>query len=192
MKNNKYLFLITITYFIFGFINIHFAILGFICMILPFVLLIKNQKKTWCQGYCPRASLYVQVGKKRKHTRKTPNFFVKGNMKWILLTYFGISLTIILLSTIKVAQGQIPAMEYLRFLLVVPIPWSLPQLFHIQHDLTWLTHLSYRFYSMMMTTTILGLLMAVIYKPRTWCTVCPVGTLSELYIKGKKAPRSKA
>lgn len=184
MKNHKLLFLFTISYFLLGFVNIHFALLGIICMTLPIVLLIKDRKKTWCQGYCPRASLYTACGRSKWwNSRNTPLFFVKGKMKWIMLAYFGISLTFIILSTIGVARGMRPAMEYLRFLIIIPIPARLPQLLNFISPLTWLTHLSYRFYSMMMTTTLLGLLLALIYKPRTWCTICPIGTISNVVTK---------
>ncbi|MBH1939392.1 4Fe-4S binding protein [Mobilitalea sibirica] len=186
MRNNKYLYLITITYFALGFVNIHFALLGLICMAIPFYLLQKNKKKTWCQGYCPRASLYTTVGKHKKNSRKTPVYFTKGNMKKIVLAYFFVSLTVILMSTLGVAIGRIPPMDYLRFLLVFKLPVDLPQIIEITNLAPWVTHLAYRFYSMMMTTSILGLLLALIYKPRTWCTICPVGTLSDEYLKSRK------
>lgn len=181
IKNNKYLFIITLLYFLLGIINIHFALLGLVCMALPFVLLFRDKKKTWCQNYCPRAGLYTRCGKlTSKFSKKTPMFFIKGSMKWIMLSYFMISLIIIIISTIKVANGM-PPMEYLKFLMVFPIK-SLPQIFDIASP-AWLIHLSYRFYSMMMTTTILGLILALIYKPRTWCTICPISTLSGAYLK---------
>lgn len=187
MKNNKYLFLITILYFVLGFVNIHFSIFGMLCMFLPIILLLKNNKKTWCQGYCPRASLYTRSGKlTSKYSRKTPMFFINGNMKWIMLSYFGISLFIIVMSTVKVASGTIMPMNYLRFLLVIPINAEMPQLIEISNVVTWVTHLSYRFYSMMMTTTVLGLILALVYKPRTWCTICPIATISDSYLNRKK------
>ncbi len=181
MIKSKYLFLITLTYFALGFINIHFALLGIVCMALPIILLFKNNKKTWCQKYCPRSSLYTTCGNiKGKRSLKTPNFFIKGPMKWLMLGYFGISLMIIILSTIGVSQGK-PPMDYLRFLLIFPLK-GMPQLFDIASP-TWILHLSYRFYSMMMTTTTLGLILALIFKPRTWCTICPIATVSDVYIK---------
>ncbi|WP_313134957.1 hypothetical protein [Anaerocolumna sp.] len=184
MRNNKYLFLFTLTFFTLGFVNIHFALLGFICMTLPIILLIKNQRKTWCQGYCPRSSLYTTIGKTKKwKSRNTPGFFIKGNMKWIMLLYFGISLSFITLSTIAVARGIKPAMEIVRFLIIIPIPFRMPQLIDIIEIAPWVTHLSYRFYSMMMTTTILGLVLGLLYKPRTWCTVCPIATISDVLLK---------
>jgi hypothetical protein len=104
-------------------------------------------------------------------------------MKWIMLFYFGISLTFIILTTIGVANGNRPAMNHLRYFIVIPIPFSMPQLLDMIEVSPWITHLSYRFYSMMMTTTTLGLVLALIYKPRTWCTICPIATVSDVILK---------
>ncbi|WMJ22559.1 hypothetical protein RBG61_11240 [Paludicola sp. MB14-C6] len=187
MKNHKLLFIFTLLYFGLGFLNIHFALLGLICMALPLILLFKDKKKTWCQGYCPRASLYTKCGKTTsKFSRKTPSFFIKGNMKWIMLGYFIVSLSIIIISTVKVYSGANQPMTYLRFLIAIPIKGEMPQLFHMDYFAPWITHLSYRFYSMMMTTTTLGLVLALFYKPRTWCTICPIATISDSYIKSTK------
>ncbi len=186
MKNHKLLYLLTITFFILGFVNIHFSLLGIICMTLPIILVFKDRKKTWCQSYCPRASLYTTLGKKKRWTSlKTPQYFISGNMKWIVLTYFGMSLFIILMTTLRVSLGMMPSMNYLRFLIVIPLPFKMPQLFEIMEVAPWLTHLSYRFYSMMMTTTILGFILAMVYKPRTWCTICPIATISDEILKRK-------
>ncbi len=184
MRNHKYLFLFTIFFFLLGLINIHFSLLGIVCMTLPIILLLKDRKKSWCQNYCPRASLYTTCGKSKKWSAlNTPRLFIKGNMKWIMLAYFGISLTFILMSTLGVARGIKLPMEYLRFFIIIPLPFEMPQLFDIMNITPWLTHLSYRFYSMMMTTTVLGLILAMVYKPRTWCTICPIATVSDVILK---------
>lgn len=189
MRNNKFLFLITVSYFILGMINIHFALVGFVCMTIPIVLLIKDKKKTWCQGYCPRACLYNHTGKITKEfSLKTPRFFIKGPMKWIMLSYFVLSLTIIIITTIKVANGRHPA-DFLKFLLIFPIK-GMPQLFDITSP-EWLLHLSYRLYSMMMTTTIIGFVLSLVYKSRTWCTICPIATVSSVYLKRSKNKANK-
>lgn len=187
MRNHKYLFLITVSFFLLGFVNIHFSLLGMVCMTLPIILLLKTRKKTWCQGYCPRASLYTTCGKSKKWAGlKIPRFFIKGKMKWIMLAYFGISLTFIIISTIGVARGVRLPMEHLKLFILIPLPFKMPQLFDVMFMTPWLTHLSYRFYSMMMTTTILGLVLAMVYKPRTWCTICPIATVSDVILKTKK------
>lgn len=45
MRNHKYLFLITISFFLLGFVNIHFSLLAIVCMTLPIILLLKDRKK---------------------------------------------------------------------------------------------------------------------------------------------------
>jgi len=102
-----------------------------------------------------------------------------------MLAYFGISLFVIIISTIKVASGSMQPMNYLRFLLLFSLGGEIPQFIEFNNIVSWVTHLSYRFYSMMMTTTVLGLILALIYKPRTWCTICPIATVSDVYVKTK-------
>lgn len=80
-------------------------------------------------------------------------------MKWIMLDYFGISLFFITMSTLAVTRGFREPMNYLRLLIILPLPFELPQIFQIKGLPAFLSHLSYRFYSMMLTTTILELLL---------------------------------
>lgn len=189
LKNNKYLFLITLSYFLLSFVNIHSALLALVCMLIPFILLFKNKKKTWCQGYCPRAGLYSTIGNAKSWShRKTPKFFLQGRMKDILLFYFVINLAIIIMSTIIVAKGRSEPFDMARMFLFIPIG-QLPQLFTLDAP-GWLLHMSYRFFSMMLTTSSMGLVFALLYKPRTWCTVCPIATISDGYIKGIKRKAS--
>ena len=188
MKNNKSLYLVTVAFFGLAFVNIHFSILGILCMTLPFVLLVRDKKKTWCQGYCPRASLFSTVGGKwGKKGRRIPKSFLKGDLNPYVLGYFGIALFITVMSTLRVAIGSMSAVLYPRFLIFLPLAVDFPQLIELTGTAPWVTHLSYRLFSMMMTTTVLGLALSYLYKPRAWCTVCPINTLSGIYImEGKK------
>ncbi len=192
LRNNRFLFFGTLLFFTLGFVNIHFAALGFICMILPMVLLVRDKRKTWCQSYCPRANLFTKCGRITSGcSYKTPKLFIKGPMNSIMLAYFGISLFVIIISTIMVAKGSVEPMKYLRFLMIIPLYGEMPQLFVFTGFPVWFTHMAYRFYSMMMTTTILGLILAIVYKPRTWCIICPIATISEMYLKGRKVKNEK-
>lgn len=188
LKNHRLLFIGTLLYFALSFINIQFAVLAMACMITPFILLARDKKKTWCQGYCPRANLYTKAGKlpfARGH--KTPKSFTKGNVKWYVLAYFSLNLLIMLGTTIRVAAGSMEPMNYPRFLLFFAFRSELPQLLPTVNESQWLTHFSYRFFSMMMTTSVVGLIMSLVYKPRTWCTICPVATMSDVALKGMRA-----
>lgn len=186
MKGNwrDNLYIVTILFFILGFVNIIFAWLGFVCMILPFVFLAKDKKKTWCQRYCPRAGLFRKVFNGRSLTGKAaPSWLTKGRGKWIVLTYFMINLFILTMSTVMVFKGRREAMETVRFLIAFKLPWDMPQLLNIGGLPNWAIHLSYRMYSMMLTTTVIGLILAWLFLPRTWCTICPISTISDISLK---------
>ena len=38
----------------------------------------------------------------------------------------------------------------------------------------------------MLTSTVLGLFTMVLFKPRSWCVYCPMGTMTQLICKAKK------
>ena len=44
---------------------------------------------------------------------------------------------------------------------------------------------SFGFYSLMLTSLLLGLIVMVLYKPRTWCAFCPMGTMTQCICKLK-------
>lgn len=189
MKINliKYLYIITIIFFALAFINIIFAWLGFACMLLPFILLIKDKKKTWCGKYCPRASLFSNFLKGRSLTGKPgPQWLIKSRGKWIMLVYFMLNLFVLTMSTIMVFNGKRAPMDRIRFLIAFQLPWDIPQLLNLTMFPDWTVHLSFRIYSMMLTTTVLGLLLGIIFLPRTWCKVCPINTVSDIVLKGNR------
>jgi hypothetical protein len=177
------LFLITLLYFGLGFISILFGLLAFVCMGIPFILLARHRKKLWCSSYCPRASLLMKTGT-RKKTRTIPRQFSDGKLRTVMLWYFGLNLLFITGSTIQVAMGNMASMEYIRLFIAIPLV-SLPQLITVEAPSA-VMHLSYRLYSMMLSSTILGIVLSRIYRPRIWCAICPVGTLSNALLKGGK------
>lgn len=177
----KYLYIGTLLFLALGFVNVLFAFIGLICMFLPFVLLARDRKKTWCQSYCPRSSLFTRLFKGRSLTGQAgPDWLVNGKGKWIMLAYFGFNLFIITMSTIRVSRGLMEPLERIRFLIMFQLPWSIPQLVDFGAMPGWAVHLSYRIYSMMFTTIVLGLILGWLFYPRTWCRVCPINTLSDL------------
>ena len=169
-------FIVTLLYFALGFLTIYTGLLALVCMMLPFMLIARHKEKRWCSRYCPRASLITLTGTSRKRWKTVPKSFTDGSARKILLGYFAINLLFIVGSTIQVARGVMAPMPYLRLFIAIPL-WPLVQVFEISGP-AWLTHLSYRFYSMMLSTTLLGILFSRLWRPRAWCAVCPVGTLS--------------
>lgn len=47
------------------------------------------------------------------------------------------------------------------------------------------------FWTIILTTTIVGIILSFIYAPRTWCSFCPMGTISR-WVAPKKLPLPKA
>ena len=43
----------------------------------------------------------------------------------------------------------------------------------------WVAQFSFGFYSLMLTSLLLGLIVMVLYKPRTWCAFCPMRTMTQ-------------
>jgi polyferredoxin len=182
IEERSLLFVITLAYFMLSFIHIALASLALVCMALPFYLAYRDQKKTWCKSVCPRADFLQKVG--RISPRKTaPKWMVGNKARKAVLGYFCMNLLFVTMSTIAVATGRIEPIERIRLLIVLELPWSLPQLVSFVHLPVWLSHLSYRFYSIMLTSTLVGVGLSLLYKPRTWCAVCPVSTMTGIMLR---------
>ena len=184
VKSNKInwknaLFLGTILFFILSLINISFAFLGIICVITPFYMVIKSGEKLWCTTYCPRASLFSKLFKKISLDLKPPEWLYKKETKRFVLNYFCINLVFIVFSSYMVAQNSIMPMNFVRLLMVFQIPVELPQLIHIALPDV-ISHIGFRIFSIMFTSTIIGMILGIMFKPRTWCAICPVQTLTTI------------
>ncbi len=171
------LWVITVLFFSLGFVHIGFSLLGLFCMGFPFALYLKSGEKLWCKKYCPRASLFLRILHKISLKKPLLKGFTKQNVKTGVLIYFGINVFFATMSTIMVSLGRVAPIDYVRFLIVFPIPVAFPQL--LQFTISpWLLHLSYRIYSMMLTSTTIGLILGFLYVPRAWCVICPIQTLT--------------
>ncbi|MDD2457846.1 MAG: hypothetical protein PHQ83_05010 [Eubacteriales bacterium] len=177
------LWLFTAAYFILVFVNIHLALLAIICFTLPVYFLLRDQKKSWCQSYCPRASFLMKVPRsKNQPLRPIPAWLISEKTRQWVVRYFAMNLFFATMSTLMVVVGRMAPMLIPRFLILFPVNVNLPQLISLDLPL-WLTHLSFRFLSMMMTSTLVGVALAILYRNRTWCAICPVATLSDQYLE---------
>lgn len=188
----KYSYLFTISFFILGIFNIIFAWIGFFCFIMPFVFVIKNKEKTWCKNYCPRSNLFNRVFSIMGLKRSAPKWLVNGKGKRIMLTYFLINFSMICLSTLMVFLDKRDPVEKVKFLLAFQLPWNMPNLLDVGIMPDWVVHLGFRVYSMMFTTISIGLLLGFLYKARTWCAICPMGTLSSMALEKQNHTATKS
>ena len=56
----------------------------------------------------------------------------------------------------------------------------------------WTAQFAFGVYSVMLTSTVLGIVTMMLLKPRSWCVYCPMGTMTQLICQAKnpdlKAP----
>ena len=159
MKKNHwydFLWIWTIVYFALGFFNILFAWLGMIDFLVPLFIAIIGGNKTFCNRYCGRGQLLSKCGK------------CSRNM--IFQTYL-------------VAAGARNLGEAIKLLWMFRIPWDWAYTAGTVSD--WIAQFSFGFYSIMLTSTIIGFAVNILFKPRAWCSFCPMGTMTQMICKIK-------
>ena len=57
--------------------------------------------------------------------------------------------------------------------------------YHGETVAPWAVQFSFGFYSIMLTSTVLGIITMAFFKPRSWCVYCPMGTMTQLICKAK-------
>ncbi len=79
--------------------------------------------------------------------------------------------------TYLVAAGAASLREAIKLFWTFRVPWGWTYTAGTVAD--WVAHFSFGFYSLMLTSLLLGLIVMVLYKPRTWCAFCPMGTMTQ-------------
>ena len=182
MKNKKhwseYMWILSSLYLILGIFNILFAWLGLICFILPLLISIINGNKLYCNKYCGRGQLFNLIGSKLKFSRNNPlpkflktKYFRYGFLAFFMLMFFNM-----LFNTYLVFNNVNSLKEVLTLFWTFKLPWSFNDLSTVT---PWIAQFSFGFYSMMVTSTLLGLISMFFFKPRSWCVYCPMGTMTQ-------------
>jgi hypothetical protein len=170
-------FIYTLFIFGVGMIHISFTLIGLVCYISPLVLYIKYCNKLWCQTYCPRASFLTVILQRFSLKLKIPPWLTSKRVKSFFVYYVVLNLMFALMSTTAVAFNIIAPMNYIRLFMAFEAPFTLIQLIELNLP-SFIIHFSYRVYSMILSTTLIGLVLGFLYIPRAWCMICPVNTLS--------------
>lgn len=183
-----YLWIATSIYLILGFFNILFAYLGMICFILPLIISFKTHSKIYCNKYCGRGQLLQLLGDKIKiKNKKTiPSFFYSKFFRYGFLIFFMTMFSLMVHKTYLVFINVNDLKQVLKLLWTFKIKWDFatPNL----AINTALLQYAFGFYSIMITSTLIGLILMLFFKPRSWCLFCPMGTMTQgiCKIKSKK------
>lgn len=189
MKKKKwydYLWIATIVYLVLGLFNILFAWLGLICFALPLLISIIKGNKAYCNKYCGRGQLFQLLGGKFKMSRnkKPPKFLSSKWFRYGFLTFFMTMFGLMIYSTWKVFAGA-DLKEVITLLWTFKIPFSGG---YTEFAPAGVTQFAFGFYSIMATSSLLGFLTMLLFKPRSWCVYCPMGTMTQgiCYLKNGK------
>lgn len=174
-----YLWIWPIIYFALGFFNIVFAWLGMIDFLLPLGIAIFGRNKWFCNHLCGRGQLFTLLGSRLKcsRNRPTPRFLTSAWFRYGFLAFFMTMFGNMVFQTWLVASGGQNLREVVKLLWTIRVPWGWAYTAGSVPD--WVAQFSFGFYGLMLTSAIIGLVVMVLYKPRSWCTFCPMGTMTQ-------------
>lgn len=185
-----YLWLFTIVYFCLGFFNIIFAWLGLICFITPLLFALIKGNKSFCNKYCDRGQFLDLLGKKLHLSRKRnpPKWLCSKAFRYGFLIFFFAMFFVMLWNIYLVFNGK-TLTQAVTLLWAFNVPWNWA--YHGNVISPWISQFAFGFYSVMLTSTILGLVTMVLFKPRSWCVYCPMGTMTQLICRVKDIRKNR-
>ena len=107
--------------------------------------------------------------------RRPPEFLRSRWFRCGFLAFFMTMFGLMLFSTYQVFAGA-PLRQSVTLLWTFRLPWE-----WVRVDMVspWIAQFAFGFFSVMMTSTVLGLLTMVLFRPRSWCVYCPMGTMTQ-------------
>lgn len=136
--------IIIITFFVLGILDIRFGILGMVCMGAPLYHALRGRGKIHCSKYCPRGSFLGKFLSKISLGHTLPSWLRTPKAKNILLA---------LMMTVFVSVMSYAILSHgFHFAVIAKV-----------------------FYRFMLMSFIVGIVIGVFFKPRSWCQVCPMG-----------------
>ncbi len=156
------LYWIIIAYIIVGWFYPVVGLIALICMIGPVMTSIWKGR-WWCGHVCPRGNMYDRLLSKYSPHKPIPAFVRTFGFR-LFMVFFIFSM--------------------FGIQLTFTVPWS-------EGGLAMWSGIGRVFWTIIVMTTIVGVTLSFIYAPRTWCSFCPMGTISR-WVAPKKAPLPKA
>ncbi len=199
-----YFWIWTIVYFVLGFFNILFAWLGMFDFMVPLLFAIFGGNKFFCNHMCGRSQLLTvipqipqQIHKSRVkkwkekggkgemprqrfslcRNKPTPAWMPSKAFRYGFLIFFLTMFGNIVYQTWRVFGGA-TLRQSIKLFWTFRVPWGWAYTAGSAPD--WAAQYAFGFYSLMLTSALIGLILMVLFKPRTWCSFCPMGTMTQL------------
>ena len=174
---SDYLWIGELTYLALSFFNIVFAWLGMIFFVTPLLFAIFGKNKNYCNHYCGRGQIFNLIGSKIKFNKNriAPRFLRSKIFRYGFLAFFMTMFGLMIFSTYKVFTG-IKLSESLTLLWTFKLPWNWVETSFVS---PWIAQFAFGFFSVMLTSVTLGLISLILFRPRTFCVYCPMGTMTQ-------------
>lgn len=172
-----YLWLVELLYLVLSLCNILFAWLGMVFFALPLIIAIVGGSKGYCNHYCGRGQLLGLLGSKCKLSRNTPppSFLRSRWFRYGFLCFFMFMFGTMLYGTYQVFAGA-PLRETVTLLWLFKLPWQWADVSMVAPGIA---QFAFGFFGVMLTSIVLGLTTMVLFRPRSWCVYCPMGTMTQ-------------
>ena len=180
---SDYLYIFTVVYLLLVFFNIVFAWLGMLCFIIPILVAVFGGKKKYCNQYCGRGKLLFLLGNSLKLSRNKPmpRWMMSPYFRYGFLIFFMTMFVSMIINTILVFFGA-ELKEIVTLFWTFKVPWQWAYYGGVD---SWIAQFAFGFYSIMLTSTLLGLISMLLFKPKSWCVYCPMGTRTQSICKLK-------
>lgn len=186
-KLTDYMWILSVTYLTLGLFNILFAWLGLLCFFIPLIISITGGGKKYCNIYCGRGQMLDLMGTKLNLSRNKdiPSFLRSKWFRYGFLIFFLSMFVLMLYTTYLVFSNVKELKEFITLIWTFKVPWNWADTSMVS---PWIAQFAFGFYSMMLTSSILGIITMMLYKPKSWCVYCPMGTMTQLISKAKYKP----
>lgn len=194
MKRNtkwySYLWIASVIYLALGLFNILFAWLGLLCFFIPLGIAAVKGSKAYCNRYCGRGQLFAILGGTIGLSRKKdmPKWMKSKAFRYGFLSFFLAMFLLMLWNTGLVFAGVRDLGQTVTLLWTFKLPWHWAYHGTLLHP--GVAQFAFGFYGVMLTSTVLGLLTMLLFKPRSWCVYCPMGTMTQMICKAKNKKQS--
>ena len=180
-----YLWIASLMYLVLGFFQILFAWLGPLCFFIPLIIAIVKGNKGYCNRYCGRGQLFELIGGRFGLARRkdVPKWMKSKAFRYGFLIFFFAMFFQMLWTTYLVFSGAESLHQAVTLLWTWKLPWNWA--YHGVNVSPGIAQFAFGFYSVMLTSTVLGFVTMLLFKPRSWCVYCPMGTMTQLICKGK-------
>jgi hypothetical protein len=186
----NFLWFAELLYLSLGLFNILFAWLGMIFFVTPLAVALAGGGKAYCSRYCGRGQLFGLLGGRLKLSRSAPppEFLSSLWFRAAFLAFFMTMFGLMIANTYRVFAGA-ELRQTVTLLWTFKLPWHWADVGFVK---PWAAQFAFGFFGVMLTSVVLGLATMLLFRPRSWCVYCPMGTMTQGICRLKHARELEA